>query len=71
MSKRKYKNPIEAKIEDYIKAHGRAPEVYELYEYTTRMYYEGLDDLTDEYEQAIDWVVNYKPIYKSYGIKRS
>ena len=49
MSKRKYKNPIEAKVEDYIKAHGRAPEVYELYEYTTRMYYEGLDDLTDEY----------------------
>ncbi len=53
-------NPIEKEVEDYIETYGKVPEVYDLYEYTDRMYYEGFYDKTDEYEQAIDWVVNYK-----------
>jgi len=53
-------NPIEKKVEDYIETYGKVPKVYELYEYTDNMYYEGFYDKTDEYKQAIDWVVNYK-----------
>ena len=60
---------IEGEVRDYIRTHGKAPEVYELYEHTIGMSYEGLDDLTDEYEEAIDWIVNHEPILKSYGIK--